>query len=294
MKHQLELRQIKYFLTVAEELHFRNAAEKLFISQPGLSRQIKRLEDLLSVKLLERDNRNVRLTQSGTYLRDALRDNLNELERIIDRTRQIEDGTIGELKFGYVGSAIQDVIPKILITIRKKYPKIIFDLKEMDNNKQIESILRDEIDFGFVRLDKVPQGINISPIYEDTFSLVLPKHHAITKANFKSLRQLEKEAFILFDPSYSESYFNKVMRLFEEAKFTPTVSHNTVHANTIYRLVENNFGVSIVPTSLQKGYNMNIKFIELNKTKLRTTLQVIWSKAYRNPVIENVLDIMKY
>lgn len=292
MKHQLEYRHLRYFLAVAEELHFRKAAEKLYISQPGLSRQIKQMEDDLDVKIFERHNRKVKLTPVGKYLQSELTKNLRDLNDIFIHAKLLHDGINGNLKFGYVGSAMQEVIPKILPEFTKKHPNIIFSLNEMDNRSQIEALLNREIDIGFVRLERVPRGLEIKPIFEDTFSLVLPKSHAINPSNFKDLKQLKNESFILFDRSYSESYFEKVMQIFDYSGFTPLVSHNTVNASSIYRLVENNFGVSIVPTSLKLGYDMQIKFIELKNIPQRTTLKIVWNNSNPNPILMNFLNLI--
>lgn len=293
MSYQLELRHIKYFLAVAKDLHFRKAAEKLFISQPGLSRQIKQLEEDTKLQLFERHNRKVALTATGSYLNTELSKLMVDLEAIFSQAKLLEQGTEGELKMGYVGSAMHNAIPKLLIKIREQFPNIVFDLKEMDNQKQIDAILKQEIDIGFVRYDRLPKDIKKKPIYEDTFSIVLPISHPITTRKFKDLSQLKDERFILFDASYSESYYEKVMQIFDNSNFTPTISHKTVHANTIYSLVENNFGISIVPTSLQHGYDREIKFIELKKITQRTTLQVIWNKNNKSPLLKNILGIVE-
>jgi len=97
----------------------------------------------------------------------------------------------------------------------------------------------------------------------------------LAKAKFKNLKRLKVERFILFDAAYSDSYYAKVMQLFDDAGFVLIVTHNTVDASTIYRLAENNFGVSIVPTSLSRDFDMTVKFIELDKTKQRTILNII-------------------
>jgi len=293
MSYQLELRHIRYFLAVAKDLHFRKAAEKLFISQPGLSRQIKQLEEDTKLQLFDRHNRKVTLTPTGEYLNTELTKVIHNLDAIFSQAKLIEQGIEGELKMGYVGSAIHSAIPKLLIKIRDKFPSIIFDLKEMDNQKQIEAISKQEIDFGFVRYDRLPKNINKKAIYEDTFSIVLPASHPMTQRKFRDLSQLKDERFILFDASYSESYYEKVMQIFEDSDCSPTISHKTVHANTIYSLVENNFGVSIVPTSLKHGYDRAIKFIELKKIAQRTNLQVIWNKENLSPMVKNIVDIVK-
>jgi DNA-binding transcriptional LysR family regulator len=293
ISNQLELRHLKYFLVVAEELHFRKAAERLFISQPGLSRQIKQLEENLGISLFERDNRNVTLTKAGVYLQKELNINLKLLEAVLNNAKLLNDGIDGNLNFGYVGSAMQNIIPDLLVEIRNKYPKIHFNLKEMDNQKQLENLLTHEIDIGFVRLERVPPELEIHPILEDTFSLVLPKDHPINIQNFKELAQLKNEPFILFDQSYSPNYHQKIMQIFDYCGFSPQVSHKTVHASSIYKLVENNFGISIVPTSLQIGCSLDVKFIELQSIPQRTILSAVWSKNNRNPILTKILELLK-
>ncbi len=292
MSNQLELRHLRYFLAVAKELHFRKAAENLFISQPGLSRQIKQMEEDLGLILFERHNRKVKLTASGLYLKEEISRLFQNLDAVLAQAKLIEQGIEGNLKLGYIGSAMQNVIPDFLLKIREVYPSIRFDLKELDNRKQIDGILNQELDFGFVRVDRVPQEIAIKPVFEDTFSLVLPKNHPISQATYKHLSQFKNEVFILFDESYSKSYFEKVMQIFDQSKFHPEISHKTVHAYTIYRLVENNFGVAIVPSALKSGYAMNVKFIELTDVDIRTTLRIIWHKKQQAKVLKNVLALI--
>jgi len=293
MGNQIELRHLKYFLAVAEELHFRKAAERLFISQPGLSRQIKKMEDDLGVILFERDNRNVTLTKAGSYLKKEVAIYLKVLDTILNNAKRIQEGIDGNLNFGYVGSAMLNIIPDLLVQIRNEYPKIHFNLKEMDNQKQLDKLQTQEIDIGFVRLERVPNDLEILPILEDTFSLVLPVNHSLNSNNFKDLSQLKEEPFIMFDSSYSPNYHQKIMQIFDHYGFTPIVSHRTVHASSIYQLVEHNFGISIVPSSLQIGSTNNVKFIELKNIPQRTILSAVWSKTNRNPILTKVLEFIK-
>jgi len=292
MSNRIEWRHLRYFLAVAEELHFGKAASKLFISQPGLSRQIKQLEEEMGTMLLIRDNKNVKLSTAGLYFLEEVKLLKRDFDRILSHTKLIGDGQEGRIAMSYVGSAMQNVIPNLLLQFRASYPQIKFGLKELDNSKQIEGLLRQTIDLGFVRLEKVPAELKMKPIFTDTFSLVLPADHKLTKRNFKSLLQVEEEPFILFEKEYSSGYFDKVMSVFEHAKFDPVISHSTVHANTIFRLVENKFGISIVPSSLTLGYDMNVKFIELKNIPQRTELSIVWNKHNRNPIIPKVLKII--
>jgi len=293
ISNQLEFRHLKYFLTVAEELHFRKAAERLYISQPGLSRQIKQMEDDLGIVLFERHNRKVELTKVGKYLKEELTRSLKNLDHVFNHAKLLNDGLGGDLKLGYVGSAIQEVIPDLLLKFRKTHSNILFTLKEMDNNKQIESLLSQEIDMGFVRMERVPRTIEIVPLLTESFCLVLPKDHPLTSDNFENISQLKHESFILFDPEYSASYHEKVMQIFDDSGFAPIISHNTIHASSIYKLVEHNFGISIVPESLKVSDNSHLKFIDLDKIPQRTVLSVVWKKDNTNPILERFLEYVR-
>lgn len=292
MSNQIEIRHLRYFLAVAEDLHFRKAAERLYISQPGLSRQIKQMEDDLGIQLFERHNRKVKLTHAGEYLKFEITKNLKNLSQIISHAKLLQNGKEGSLTIGYVGSAIQKIIPELLLKFEERSPNIIFVLKEMDNQKQVEKLLIQNIDIGFVRLDRVPIGLSIRPVLIETFCLVLPKDHPIDSSNFNSLSQFKDEFFILFDPKFSPAYYEKVMRIFDDNGFTPKVSHSTIHANSIFKLIENNFGLSIVPKSLQMPYYENVKFIELVDIPQRTTLSVVWDRNNTNPSLDDFLKIL--
>jgi len=291
MGYQIDLRHYKYFLAVAEELHFKKAADKLFISQPGLSKQIREMERTLGYALFERNNRNVQLTKAGEYLKDEITLLMTQNEGVLRHAKHIAEGNEGEIHLGYVGSAVQKIIPKLLIKFRAQYPRIHFILQEMDNATQIDALLANQVDVGFIRLNEVPSTLSIRSVFQETFSLVLPKNHAVNFRNFTSLNQLKDEQFIFFEKSYSPSYHEKVMSMFKDCGFYPNISHTSVHAATIYRLVENNFGVAIVPTSLKLGYQMNVKFIELTKIDQRAVLSIAWNKENRNPMLPHFLSV---
>ena len=292
MGYQIELRHMRYFLAVAEELHFRKAAEKLFISQPGLSRQIKTLEDALGIVLFERHTRKVVLTKVGEYLKIEFSMQIKMLSHTLENAKMLQDGKQGALKIGYVGSAMQEVIPNLLLNFEKKHPNILCNLKEIDNQQQLEALLSFSLDIGFVRLERVPRALEIKPILKENFCLVLPTDHEIDSSNFQSLEQFKEESFILFDAQYSASYHEKVMQIFDDCGFTPLNSHNTIHSSSIFKLVENKLGISIVPKSLAQKRGHQIKFIELDLIAQKTTLSVIWNKKNTNPMLKEVLQLL--
>ncbi|MEX0291527.1 MAG: LysR family transcriptional regulator [Flavobacteriaceae bacterium] len=292
MSYQLELRHYHYFLAVAEELHFRKAAEKLFISQPGLSRQIKQMEAILDTPLFIRSKKRVSLTTAGKYLKGEVEFIFNHLDLTKKQLKLIAQGSLGELRIGFLGSAMQGVIPDLLLALNKNAPGINTSLEELSNNAQINAILKDKLDIAFVRLARVPTALAIREVFEDTFSMVLPEDHSIDNTNFRGMHQFSEEQFILFSQEYSPLYYDTVMSICEDGGFTPKVSHKSVHAQTIFKLVENKLGIAIVPTALQHGFKMQVKFIELGKIKQRASLSVVWKTDNRNPALKNCLDIL--
>ena len=292
MGYQLELRHFSYFLAVAEELHFRKAAERLCISQPGLSRQIKQMEGIMDVKLFIRDKRKVSLTAAGTYLKKEMDHIFSHLDFTLKQTKLVQTGSLGEVRIGFLGSAMQSVLPDLLVKANGQLPKIQFSLKELSNNAQVEALEKDQLDLGFVRLSRVPQNLQLKPVFTDTFSLVLPKGHFLNKTNLTGIDQVSTEHFILFSSDYSSLYYDKIMSICEDKGFTPVVTHKSVHAHTIFKLVESGLGVAIIPTSLQKGFKMGVKFLEIPDIQQRAVLYAMWKKDSRNPALQPILDLL--
>jgi DNA-binding transcriptional LysR family regulator len=289
---KIELRHLEYFRAVAEQMNFRKAAERLFISQPGLSRQIKQMEELLGVQLFERTKRNVELTAAGNYLKSEVDYIFNHLELIKTQLREIASGKTGELRIGFLGSAAHQVIPDLLVRLSSEFPGIQTNLEELSNHLQVEMLEKDKLDLGFVRLARVPDGLSMKAVHRDTFSLVLPIGHPIDADNFDHVGQLQDEPFILFSSDYSSIYFDKIMSICEDRGFTPKISHKSVHALTIFKLVEAGLGVAIVPSSLKEGYDLKVKFIEIKEIPQHTELFAVWKSENRNPALKHVLELL--
>lgn len=288
----MEIRHLKYLMAVGQELHFGRAADKLFITQPALSRQILQLEEELGVKLLERDKRNVALTSAGAYLMDEAEYVINHLNQVIESTKRKAKGEEGEVRIGFVGSAMQDVIPDLLVRLNGQYPKLHTSLDELSNKEQLSALIHDRLDIGFVRMERVPTDYGQKVVFEDSFSLVLPADHRLNTDSFESLNQLKAEQFILFSHEYSQEYYENIMSIFADHGFEPNVSHRSVHANTIFRLVEKHLGVAIVPTALASGVSLGVQFIPLSSLPQRTRLTAVWDKRNRNAALEKLIALL--
>mgnify|MGYP000162107149 CR=1 FL=1 len=195
--NQLEIRHIRYFLVLAETLHFRKAAAKLLISQSALSQQINLLETILGVKLFDRTNRKVVLNAAGAIFLEESRFILNQLDNAMDRWQQALHGSSGQLKIGFVGSTMKHYLPPIIKKFTSDYPKVGLALEELTNSDQLKALEKDHIDIGFMRSNKVSSEMNIKSVYQENFSLVLPEHHPINESNFVFVNFFETQPPVL-------------------------------------------------------------------------------------------------
>lgn len=292
MNYQIELRHLLYFQALAEELHFRKAAERLFISQPALSRQIQQLEEIYKSRLFDRGQRHVELTASGHYLKKEVDLILNQLDQVGTQIQKIATGKIAELRVGFIGSAIQTILPEILLQLDQQHPSLDISLQELSNEKQLELLYTGDLDFGFIRSELAPAHLKLKKLFSEPFELVVPKDYPIQQANFKTLADFQQERFILFSKQYSSAYYDLVMSIFSDQGFSPQVALKTVNAYSIFHLVAQGMGIAIVPASLKKGYETNVSFINLGHIPQRTTLALVWNAKNRNVGIPLMLEIV--
>lgn len=290
--NQIEWRHLHYFRALAEELHYRKAAEKLFISQSALSQQIKQLEDILHIPLFERTNKKVLLNNAGKQLYRDVVQLLAKLETTVSNLELLQKGNTGQIGIGFVASAMHSILPGLLKKFNRECPGIKFQLEELTNKEQLTALERDEIDLGFMRSNLVEDNMMIKSVFKETFSIVLPKDHPMTARKFSNIGQLKDEYFILFPNDQSQLYYQQIINLCADYGFSPKISHKSIHAPTIFQLVENGMGLSIIPSSLATGNYPNIKFIELKNIPQKTELYAVWKKENTNPALPYLLKMI--
>lgn len=290
--NQIEFRHLSYFKVLAEELHFRKAAEKLFISPSALSQQISQLEDILQAPLFERTNKKVTLTDAGRLLHGEVTQLFNKLNSTINNLELLKKGSSGQVGIGFVASAMQSVLPGLLKRFNKEWPDIKFQLEELTNKEQLNSLQQDEIDIGFMRSNQVSENMMIRSVLRETFSLVLPASHPMTARKFKNIGQLKDESFILFPNDQSQLYYQQILHLCADHGFVPKISHKAIHAPAVFRLVENGMGLSILPSSLSSEHLPGIRFIELKNIPQQTELYAVWKKDNTNPALQFLLKLL--
>lgn len=277
---------------LAETLHYTQAAELLFISQSALSQQIKQLEFQLGATLFIRTNRKVALSKEGELLVEEARPILKQVDGFLERWKLSQEGVLGQLKIGFVGSAMQKYLPPIIKEFGIAFPNIRFELQELSNAEQLKDLELDDLDIGFLRTNKVPSNISIKSVYRENFSLVLPLDHKVSASNFKNMGQFSDEAFILFPNENSPLYYQQIQNLCADYGFSPHIAHKSIHGPTIFTLVENGMGISIVPNSLRDKNNYRIKFIELDQEPHNTELFAAWKKERQSMALQHFLKII--
>lgn len=294
----MEFRQLKYFATVAETLHFGKAAERLHISQPPLSRQIKLLEEELGFLLLERTRRKVALTEEGKFVYQEAIKVLDHLRYIRETLGKISEGQTGRLRIGYIGSVMYSILPDILLQFSRQYPNVKTRLLEMTNEAQMEALIKEEIDIGFVRTPVFVEGIEMQKVFEETFSLVLPTSRRIGGKDFSGfqgkagefLKVLAGEPFLAFTGACSRSVTDSIMNICKRAGFMPRVVHETSQINSIMRLVESGLGYAIIPSKVKEGYRLDLDFIELDEFEEKAELAIAYHPGNTNAALQNFIS----
>lgn len=249
----MELRHLKYFLVLSEELSFVKAADKLCIAQPPLSRQIKELEKEIGTRLFDRNNKRVQLTEAGKYFKDEISEMMQSLEAIKSRTKKVGENVNGEYNIAYISSTFSKDISALLQHLSNKYPYMNFRLYEAPTQKQIEALELGKIDLGIVRAPIHSPHINTQFWYRDSFSLVYNKaQHQLNEA--KDLKTLKDETFVFFNKHYAPHYYNTLLEICASYGFSPKVVHEANNVSSIIQMVKNGLGLSIVPSNTLKSH----------------------------------------
>jgi len=281
----MELRHIRYFLTLAEELNFSRAAEKLHIAQPHLSRQIQELENNIEVKLFHRTKRQVELTNAGKAFMKKAYEIIDLVEQASIAARLTSTGSEGELRIGFTGT-VQNLIPT-LQQYRKLHPKVRFMLKHMINSEQIVALNENKIDIALVSVPIDNENVCIKPVKKLTFVLALPEKHPLAKKKTLSLCDLENETLIMPPKSAGPMYYETVMSIFRNIEYIPNQTIQVHDLQTALILVSNGMGMILTPSPIftLKG----VVYRKLKDVDLSITGFMAWRKDNKSEVLKKFL-----
>jgi DNA-binding transcriptional LysR family regulator len=249
----MEFRHLRYFVVLAEELHFGRAAQRLAITQPPLSLNIQQLEASLGARLFERDSKGVRLTAAGQAFRTQALALLAQAEQAKLLTRGIGAGIVGRLRVGFVGSVLLRGLPQWLAAHQAEHPGVEIVLSELNSQAQIDALLRDQLDLGFVHTPHVPAPLRSQWVHSDDFMACVPAAHALARRRKLSLLQLRDEGFVLFSRRDSPDYHTRIVQMCGAVGFHPKLRHEVRHWLSVVALVGQGMGVSVVPAPLQRS-----------------------------------------
>lgn len=249
MSEEIELRHLRYFLAVAETLHFSRAAQRLGIAQPPLSQQIKRLETLLGHPLFERTTRGVKLTLAGQLLAERARTTLEKVQDDLSQVRRLGRGEEGTLTVGFSGSVMFTQLPAAINAYRRQYPKVELRLREMVTATQLAALLNGSIELAFLRDGDPTPGIEMRTVLSERYIAVLPVHHRLARKKTLDLASLKTEPFIFFARRRGPLAFDRTMACCERSGFQPAIVQEAPQWPTVIRLVAAGIGVSLLPAS---------------------------------------------
>ncbi|MCQ0113001.1 transcriptional regulator, LysR family [Zhouia amylolytica] len=283
----MTIQQIKYFLALAKELHFWNTAEKVFISQSSLSRQIQALEDELQIQLFERDKRNVKLTNAGKFLQEHWTEKINEFDQIIRHAKKIDEGKAGTISISYPGSIAYKFLPIFLEVLSNNLPDLKIELTEPTDENHEKLLLNFQTDIAFSR-DKIKNAnIDSQKLYSEPICLVVPKNHRLNK---KDKAGLENEKFII-SGLHQTTFFASLLRSwFSKNEIEPEIIIESDFGGMIINLVSKGLGISILPLSFKSAQVENVEFIELEE---KIDLYINWRKKELNNTIKKVIELAK-
>ncbi len=289
----MELRHLRYFVTLAEELHFGRAAKRLHIAQPPLSQQIQQLEAELGFELFLRTKRKVELTTAGEVFLNQVQQILKQLEQAVQLGRQTSRGLRGQIIVGFVSSAAYNVLPAILRTFRASVPDVNLELRELTTDQQLQWLQDGRIDVGFVRPPVEEDCFGWEIIFRESLVVALPKTHALVNQPRVSLRSLAGEPFIFFPRALACGLYDAIISLCLQADFSPVVAQEATQMQTIVSLVAAEMGVAIVPESLQNLQRTGVVYKALQETTPQVALAMVWRRHHTCATVQRFLKTVR-
>lgn len=288
----MELRHLRYFVAVAEELHFTRAAERLHIGQPPLSQQIQALEEELGVQLFTRSKRRVALTEAGQRFLASARQILADTELAAEQARRAARGEVGELRIGFTSSLpLTPLLPGVLNDYRRRYPQVTLTLREMFTTDQFDALIAERLDVGFVRYTNVtaPPGLALREIHRDPLRVVINQRHPLAGEKSLSFAQLRDEAFISYPHDAGTGLSVMLRQLGLAAGFEPKVVQEAREATTQIGLVAAGLGVAILPSPLECVRLSGVRYIPLTEANAYLSLAVAIRSETPSPLLEGFL-----
>jgi DNA-binding transcriptional LysR family regulator len=291
----MELRHLRYFVAVAEELHFGHAAERLHIVQPALSKQINSLERELGILLLVRTNRSVRLTEAGAVLLEDARQVLAQVNSAVERATLASKGEIGMLNIGFIPPILYERLPSIVRRYRELCPAARVNLREMGNAAAITAVVNGENHLGFVRLPLEPHPeLACLPILDEPVVLALPASHRLAAQSTIPMADLADENLVMIPRSREPELYDFYISLCAAAGFSAKVEHEADRTHVGMGLVAAGLGIAFASASTSLASYPGVVFRSIAEPAPRMSLGMIWRTTAIPPVLSTFIRLQPW
>ena len=288
----MKLNQLRYFVAVAEELHFGRAAARLRMAQPPLSRQIHELEQELTTRLFNRTNRRVELTDAGRILLEEARVALAHVDHAADATRRAGQGEIGQLVLGVVPTVDTQVFTRILRAFAARYPKVQILMRSLNTSAQVQGLRGGSLQVGFVRLPVRDDALTIRLVSREPLVVAIPRGHPLARTRSLTLAMLADEPHVIFPRPVAPGYYDMIVSLYREAGINLRIAQEAEHVQTLLGLVAGGFGVSLVPGTVRTLRPQGVVFRELAGRLPRAETAVVYRKDDPSEVLRAFVGVV--
>ena len=287
----MELRSIRYFLAVADELHFGRAAKRLHMSQPPLSQQIIKLEEELDIALFIRDKRNVKLTKAGENFVRHCQNVLSLIDYAVEDARAVSRGKSGLVSIGYVGPAMDSCLPSFLRNFKKTYPAVKVVLKHLNTKTQLEQIQKGLLDVGFLRFyGQEPKNLQLYPVHKETYLAAVPIQHPYAEKEQIAINEIVSEPLIFYPRSIQPDLYDTWLKIFRKTGKIPHIAEEAESYQTILSLVAAGFGLAIVPESTTQQQKPGVTTVAIKDNIPELVITACHLKNTDNPVVNSFID----
>jgi DNA-binding transcriptional LysR family regulator len=286
----MELRHLRYFVAVAEELSFRRAAERLHLAQPPLSSQIKGLENELGARLFDRSTRSVKLTPVGCVFLEEARAVLLAAEKARQNVRKAEHGLIGSLRIGLLAPTATPRLARVLRSYRQKYPTVQFSLFELTSVEQLQRLRSDQLDVGLLRPPIGFPELDFLFLEESPMVLAAPAGHRLARTRQIEWSDFHQEPLVLIQPALQHGYYDKFLDLCARAHATPLVGQYANDVHSKMWLISAGFGIAPTTETIAEVKRPGLVFRKLPPGLPLVQTLVVWKRSNQSPVLRNFLE----
>lgn len=289
----MEFRHLRYFLVLAEELHFGRAARRLAMSQPPLSLNIQQLEASVGARLFTRSSKHVALTAAGLAFVPAARALIDQAAQAASHARDVGQGMAGSLTIGFAGTMLYSGLPAILARFQVQHPLLRVMLREISSSEQLIELAHDRLDLGFVHTTRVPAELSQVLVASQAFVACLPTGHALARKRSMSLGLLAGEPFAMVSRAASPDYHDRILQTCLDAGFYPEIRYELQHWLSVVSLVSQGMGVALVPQALRQSAMAGVAFVPLEVVTTPYETHCLWKTAREHEALASFVGAVR-